>query len=65
MGQFEQAVLLAILHPGDNAYGMEIRAPPSRSASAAMWPPGPCIPPLERLSREGTCPAAWASPRPL
>ena len=52
MGEFEQAVLLAILHLGDNAYGMEIRTLIEERtgrdvAIGAMYTT------LERLSRKG------------
>lgn len=57
MGEFEQAVLLAILHLKDDAYGMEIRRLIEERTSRDIAI-GAVYTTLERLARKG-----WVSSR--
>lgn len=52
MGEFEQAVLLAILHLGDHAYGMEIRKEIEERTGREVAI-GAVYTTLERLARKG------------
>jgi PadR family transcriptional regulator PadR len=52
MGEFEQAVLLAILHLGDDAYGMEVRTLIEERTGRDVSI-GAVYTTLERLSRKG------------
>jgi PadR family transcriptional regulator PadR len=63
LGEFEQAVLLAIVHLGDNAYGVtirrEIEARTGRSIAV-----GALYTALERLERKGLVRSTTSDPTP-
>ncbi len=63
MGEFEQAVMLAILHLGNDAYGMEIRTLIERRTGRDVSI-GAVYTTLERLARKGYVSSRVGEPTP-
>jgi DNA-binding PadR family transcriptional regulator len=63
LGEFEQLVLLAILHLGDGAYGVPIAAEIERRTQRAVSPAAVYVT-LRRLEQKGLLSSTMSAPTP-
>ena len=63
LGEFEQLVLLAILHLGDDVYGVPIAEEIERRTGRAVSPPAVYVT-LRRLEQKGLLQSAMSAPTP-
>ena len=63
LGEFEQLVLLAILHLGDDVYGVPIAEEIERRTGRAVSPPAVYVT-LRRLEQKGLLQSSMSAPTP-